>query len=330
METNTAKHPSGFPWRPILAFGIFGLSVWFAAAFFRKNGVSFLSAARGHAGLLILSGLCVVATRVLDGLKLRTMAGAFSVKLSVLEWLGFGFAVPYYNTMLPKGGVLANAAYLNRRHQFSIGQFAGLASGGLLVTLFVNTLFGMGAVIWNAWRAGAVSQGILFLIFAVVLSGVVVLSRMREVEAWSGRRWLGRINRLLQGWQTLRGNRSVLRTLLGLQMLVMLIFALRYYFLFKLFSPSAAYGPVLASSALTYLSNVLIAIPANVGVRELTTSLGAQMIGEGLRVGALVSLLDRGIVTIVTLVAGSAFHLKLVQSLEKWERRAALEEGGAS
>jgi uncharacterized membrane protein YbhN (UPF0104 family) len=281
---------------------------------------------RGNISYLFLIALVYVVGRVLDGLRLNVMAEAFSLKLKRTEWLGLSFIVPYYSLIIPKGGTIANAAYLKVKHNFTFEKFASFASGGLLLTFLVNGFFGIITVFICVIWEGKPGHLWFLSLFITIFTGANIMMCMPRKGLFYRYKFLSKINSILQGWKNLRSNRSTVMKLLILQVGILASFALRYYFAFKIFTSGVSYWSVFASSSVTYIANLLSIIPGNLGLREFVISFGAHFMGETIKNGALVSIVDRSVITLISCAFGFYYHTRLMKSVDSVEKEALAEK----
>lgn len=297
-----------------------------SAYIFKKNYHLIASNLRTNVLYFILIMLAYIAGRIIDGVRLKVMASAFGLKLTRKEWVGLAFVVPYYNLLLPKGGTVANAAYFNFKHNFKFEKFASLSSGGLIMTLLVNSFFGILSVFFYALMHHEPVNLWFLMIFIPFLVVALILLFVKPIKLLKKNKILAKINDFLDGWKKLSCCKDILFKLLFLQVCLLITFALRYYCSFFLLGIHVSYLNVLALSSVTYISNLIGITPGNLGLRELVVSFTTKLIGQSIKIGALVSIIDRSTITIITCIFGFYYHLHLMKSLDEIKKEKIAEK----
>ena len=82
---------------------------------------------------------------------------------------------------------------------------------------------------------------------------------------------------------------------------------MKYYFIFNSLGIDISMQKALLITTISGFSSIVSITPGNLGVQEIFTSVAAAMLGQNIVDGVLVSIVDRLITMIITLIFGSFF-----------------------
>src|SRR3989344_2048274 len=95
-------------------------------------------------GYIIIMILLSFVFSLTYGIIIKYLLEACKINLSFSEWFGLSILTGFYNIIAPvTGGLVSRAAYLKKKHNFSITEFVAVLSGIYVTHLFVGGLLGI-------------------------------------------------------------------------------------------------------------------------------------------------------------------------------------------
>jgi uncharacterized membrane protein YbhN (UPF0104 family) len=289
-----------------------GLTVW-AGYYLSANFGQFRETlAWNPATLGLLSGLVLIQF-VLLGLFNRVILKGFDLVLSFKEWFGLSIITTLGNYLLPpRGGAGLRAAYLKKRRGFPLTHFMSTFVAFYVLHLAAAGLFGLLALAALPDLGREVTAPLLIFLGAVTLfSAIVVLFPVRA--AWFDRPGLRLAARLIEGWQTIKGRRSMVGLLLILVLANYLVQGAMILAAYRsLGLDLGAAGAVLVTSLLS-LTSLIALTPGGLGIQEavLVFSTGALGILPAQSLAAALTI--RAVVLFWTFLLGPIFSLWLLK-----------------
>ena len=270
--------------------------------------------------IVTLSAL-ILSTQFMNGFRLKILTGSLGLSLTARQWLGIAVVQSFFNYLPMKGGMVANALYLKRRHDFPFTRFASMVGASGLITLLTGAMIGLilSTILWLNGNPKVGPLALVFLALAAPLAVIVSASdKIRLPRRLSG----GRVEQVIAGWKIIRSKPLVILVLIGADCLTSLIFALRYYVAFQAFSSPVSIIDCLILAPMSILSTLVGLTPAGLGIREAAVGLAAGLLGAGLGLGIYAASLDRALVMVWVFILGPIFFSLLVR-----ESRSAKDAG---
>ena len=109
---------------------------------------------------------------------------------------------------------------------------------------------------------------------------------------------------VLEGWSLISDNRLLVLKLLGIQVGMMVLLALRYWVAFKMLSQSVTIEQTLLFASASVLTNLASFAPGGLGVREGIVSGIAMLLGFAPGISIVAVGLDRFVSTVVIVLIG--------------------------
>jgi uncharacterized membrane protein YbhN (UPF0104 family) len=257
-----------------------------------------------YGSLLSLLALVVISV-VINGLLNVTLYGGVAVPLTYSEGIGLGVVNSLANQLPLAGGLVAKGYYLKQRHSLPYTDFLG-ATGALYVC-FVAANGVMGTV---TLALLAIQQDIplsLQLAFLGMAASVALLWIPLDRFGFLPDKWDRRFKQMVEGWRVLKLKRSLLARLIGLQMLMTIVSAGRFWIAFHAFSQKISLGECLLFSSATILTRLVNITPNGIGVREGIVAGLASVLGFQPGVSAVAVGLDRLVATAVIIALGTVY-----------------------
>jgi uncharacterized membrane protein YbhN (UPF0104 family) len=225
------------------------------------------------------------------------------------------------------GGLVSKGFYLKRIHQLSYALFT--SSTLALFVCFVSLDGFIGLLILLYWALvmkvpAPLSLWIGFLAMAAaILVFLLPVERLRLPE-----RIHARVQQALEGWVHIREHPLMVLKVLGIQVIMILLAAARYWLAFHMLSQDVTFGQVLLMSNASILTQVVSIAPGGLGVREAIVGGVAAMLGFDMAASVLAVGLDRLMSTAVIFLAGGASMLLLGSQLSAQSQASPDQDNG--
>jgi uncharacterized protein (TIRG00374 family) len=245
-----------------------------------------------HVLVIWLNGLF---TREIVKVFGKYISGGESFYLSIISTVG-NFLMPF------RGGAGIRAVYLKKKHGLDYSYFASTMSGNYLIVFLILSLLGLYALaavhviekVYSVW---------LYLLFAgVFVSTVLVMSfELRAIDRLAGYRAGRIINSMLEGWHSIRTNRTLLLRLMILTLFTIAASMGVYYIEFAAIGIKLSLLQVMLYSVLSSMTLFISITPGSIGIRESVFLIFSSilMITDEQIIQA--AIIDRGTLTVVLL-----------------------------
>lgn len=207
------------------------------------------------------------------------------------------------NQLPISGGVISKGFYLKQRYGVSYAKFFSVSLA--LFFCFIATSGCVGVIIlvyWCFFKKIAVSP-VLLIGFASMLSCFFVfwlpLYRIRIPDRI--RKW---IDEAVEGWAIIIKNPTLLLQIIGLQVILLLLSAIKYQLAFHMLSQKVDLSETILFSSATVLSQLISIAPGDLGIREAIVGTIASILGFDMGVSVVAVGLDRLISTFAILLLG--------------------------
>ena len=261
---------------------------------------------------LVSLSLLVLSTQLINGLRLKILTSSLGLQLRPKDWIGVAIVQSLLNYLPFKGGMVANALYLKKWHNFSFSNFISMISASGIITILSAGLIGFtvsGVCILNK-NINIAIPGLFFSITLIAMLFIIFSRRFKFSNGIIGRR----LNELIRGWNIMREKGSTLFSLVILDIISVLIFSLRYYIAFRAFSFSIPFWCCIILAPLSILSTRLSFTPAGMGIKEAAVGFASKILGTGLNLGIYAASLDRAVVMFWVFLLGPIFGFMLLHA----------------
>ncbi|MGB2599105.1 MAG: lysylphosphatidylglycerol synthase domain-containing protein [Candidatus Omnitrophota bacterium] len=299
-------------WMAILA----GLIYYLASHSGQLKGILELSVAN-----VSMLGALFLLTQVLNGAEIMVLMEATGVKMRFLECFCLANISTAANYLPLKGGILARAFYLRKRHDLSYVNFADLTIAGALLVFL--TIFASGAffILINYIVNGEFFAG-LFLIFLVLffvfLALAVFMRLFTRIVKWH------KLSQMGNGLRIILSKRSFLYRLLAIDLLAILALGLRFFVSFRILSFKAPLILSVLCGGVKKATAIMGLVPAGLGVSEISAGAVSELMKKGLDIGVFAASLDRVVSILVLLLAGSVsfFYLTKIKKAVDYDEQS--------
>lgn len=279
-----------------LTFVFLGWLVWYVVQNYQQllAALSFSPSLFACAALLFLLGVPVLA------LVNIILYKKFSVLLSFKEAMWIAVFNSLANMLPVSGGLWAKGLYLKKVHSLSYALYFSSLMALHVSLMGVQGLIGLLILLYyNMLSIGTVSPVLIVGFAGMSLLSIVLLSFPLDVVRWLPDKWRRLSKGFQEGWTCLKNDRILLLKLVGCQLCLIFLFALRFYVVFRLLSIDLSLsGAVLCSSSLI-LNRTISVLPGGVMVREILVGIISSLLGFDFGMSVLAVSLDRLIVIFV-------------------------------
>jgi uncharacterized membrane protein YbhN (UPF0104 family) len=264
-----------------------------------------------HAIWLVL--MCVL-TFGTSGLYLKVFAGKFGMNLRPREWFGLTVVTTMGNYLTPfSGGLIARAGYLKHRHAFSYTRFLAMMAANYLIAFALISLTGIVTLLTLPEKQDE-SWLVLIFFFATLIT-VWLVSIFPSITAGSKNRLVLLAQRATEGLDIIRRDPVLLGKLIVLTLMNILIGALLFLVAFMSLGSMLPFRVALLIYLLTTFTLLINITPGNFGIQEAGTSMAAAILGAGVEMGLMASLMIRAATILSAFSLGPVFSYLLSKEL---------------
>lgn len=251
-----------------------------------------------------------LAFQIVNGLLNTTLFQNLGADVSNREGFLVTAAATLANQLPLPGGIITRGVYLKHKYSISYSKYLSAQLALFVCTLAIDGLVGLGLLMMWRFVEGAPTSPPLMAAFAAMSACIMVfwlpLGHVRMPAVI--RKWT---DQALEGWMMFSKNPALLFKLLGLQMCLVILLALRYWLAFHMLSQAATGGQALLFSCASVLTQLISFAPGGLGVREAIVGAVASALGFELSVTIAAVELDRLVATLTIVIVGwiSAVHL---------------------
>jgi uncharacterized membrane protein YbhN (UPF0104 family) len=261
--------------------------------------------------LLVL--MCVLSFGT-SGLYLKVFAGKFGMYLRPREWFGLTVVTTMGNYLTPfSGGLIARASYLKHRHAFSYTRFLAMMAANYLIAFALISLTGIVTLLTLPEKQDE-SWLVLIFFFATLIT-VWLVSIFPSLTAGSKNRMVLLAQQATEGLDIIRRDPVLLGKLIVLTLMNILIGALLFYVAFISLGSMLPFRVALLIYLLTTFTLLINITPGNFGIQEAGTSMAAAILGAGVEMGLMASLIIRAATILSAFSLGPFFSYLLSKEL---------------
>jgi uncharacterized membrane protein YbhN (UPF0104 family) len=255
--------------------------------------------------LLLLAGL-VLFFSFGKGLINYLFYRGLGVFLTLNEGIGLAAVNTLANQLPFAGGLIAKGIYLKQRHELAYTRFLTATLALYVCFVAANGTIGIIVLLYWALVDQATVPALLLLGFASMTISVLLLWLPIDIRFVSGK-WGQRLAQLMDGWQVLSQNWPMVGRLIGLQVLVTLLFAGRFWIAFHALSQDVTLAQCVLFSAANVLTTLVTITPGGLGVREGIVAGVASLLGFEASVSVVAVGIDRLVATLVIIALGTVY-----------------------
>jgi uncharacterized membrane protein YbhN (UPF0104 family) len=247
--------------------------------------------------------LCL-AFPLLNGMQNTYLYRALGADISHQDGFHLTAVSTLANQLPISGGIISKGLYLKAQHNLSYTRFISSTVALFVCFLAVNGVIGTAVQVYWVFVRNTVVPPILWIAFGLMACGFMIFSLPLDRIRWPGRIRAG-VHQAGEGWMLISRNRLLLVQLVGLQAILILLLAIRYWLAFHMLSQEVSLSQTLLFASASILTQLVSIAPGGLGVREaivaaVATALGFQPGASVVAVG-----LDRLIMTAAVLITGA-------------------------
>lgn len=253
---------------------------------------------------LLLLGFMALINLYSTGRSMDAVLRPLGLSLGRFETFGLASITRLGNQIAPgKLGLAARATYLKRTYKLPLTQFASSLAAAQILTYFISSMLGLGAVV-ILWQFMYAPQ---LIPFALLLGGIIVgllglLLFSPKIKERNNKIY-NYCAKAINGWHTIRRDGNTLLNASFWVAINVLSQALMIFAAFSSFGVNVSIVKSLFIASINIFSVVIAITPAGLGITEGLMVLSATAVGLSVSVTLSVALLRRVVAFIVVFIA---------------------------
>ncbi|MEK9628637.1 MAG: lysylphosphatidylglycerol synthase domain-containing protein [Nitrospinota bacterium] len=251
--------------------------------------------------------ILIVGSIIINGMKLRSLAGSFKIKLTGRETLGLSSITTSLNNFFFKAGSLFTSNYLKKRYEFPFMSFAGSQGADVLISFFINAFIGLAiSVFYLLTKKGVfITLALGYLSIVIVLG--LIFSKTFDLQHRPNK-YLNALIRAINSLYRILKNKKLFFTLCLFNILIVTLNTLRFFLVCKVLGVDIPIGYCLLFISLLPFISTLPFFQSDIGTRELILGVFSQWLGAGFEAGMLATLLDRCFIVFTAVIISLFFQ----------------------
>jgi hypothetical protein len=279
-------------WNNIFKLAVTGLLIFLLGSQIAKYQSSLLALREISAGQFFLIAGVVIASLLINGSKLKILAGSYNIQLNPSEIIGLSSITTSLNNFFFKAGSLFTSNYLKQRHEFPFMSFAGTQGADHLILFFINALCGLTVSLTLVFEQREIIFPLVICYFSAVVFLILVFSKTFNLQHRSNK-FLNALIRAINSLYRIIKNKKLFSILCAHNILLVGLNAVRLLLVCKVLNIEISFGYCLLFITLTPVISAIPIIHSDLGTRELAIGMYSQWLGMGFQTGMIATLLDR-------------------------------------
>ena len=261
---------------------------------------------------LSLISFLIIGSIIINGMKLRALAGSFNIRLDIKEIFALSSITTCLNNFFFKSGSLFTSNYLKRRYELSFMFFVGSQGADHLVSFFTNALCGLiiSSIYLTSEKGVFLTLSLAYLTIAIALG--LIFSKTFDLQNRSNK-YLNAVIRATNSLYRIIDNKPLFYTLCLLNLFIIALNTLRLFLVCKVLGLGIPFGYCLLFITLLPFISVIPIIQSDIGTRELIVGVFSQWLGVSFEAGMLATLLDRCFIIFISIMI-ALFYRNLLAS----------------
>ena len=248
-----------------------------------------------------------------NGLVIKYLVEPFKIKLLFKEWFGLSVITTFYNAITPfRGGAIARAVYLKKKHDFSYANFLATLSGIYVINLLAASLLGLLSLIL-IYIKYKISSTIVLLIFLAFFLPTLFIVLFSPVMPEGKNFFANKLAKVINGWHLIRKNKKITLMISSTIAAQLLLGVLGTILAYGIFGVELGFAKSLFLVSISYLSIVISITPGALGISEAVQVFSAMVVGIMPAQSIAVAILGRAVSTLVLLALGPVFSYVLLK-----------------
>ena len=279
-------------WNNIFKLAVTGLLIILLGSQLAKHQSNLLALKEISAGQFFLIAGIVIASLLINGSKLKILAGSYNIQLNLSEIIGLSSITTSLNNFFFKAGSLFTSNYLKQRHEFPFMSFAGTQGADHLILFFINALCGLTVSLALVFEQKEIFFPLVICYFSAAVFLILLFSKTFNFQHHSNK-FLNALIRAINSLYRIIKNKKLFCLLCAHNILLVGLSALRLLLVCKVLNIENSFGYCLLFITLTPVISAIPIIHSDLGTRELAIGMFSQWLGVGFQTGMLATLLDR-------------------------------------
>lgn len=279
-------------WNNIFKLAVTGLLIFLLGSQIAKHQSNLIALREISVGQFFLIAANVIASLLINGSKLKILAGSYKIQLNPREIIGLSSITTSLNNFFFKAGSLFTSNYLKQRHEFPFMSFAGTQGADHLILFFINALCGLTVSLALVFEQKEIFFPLVICYFLAAVFLTLVFSKTFNFQHRSNK-FLNALIRAINSLYRILKNKKLLCLLCAHNILLVGLAALRLLLVCKALGMEISFGYCLLFITLTPVISAIPIIQSDLGTRELAIGMYSQWLGMGFQTGMLATLLDR-------------------------------------
>jgi uncharacterized protein (TIRG00374 family) len=296
------------------SIGILAIILFFFFLYISRNIDDFKQLKLVKPSLIILLAVITLLSSTFNGMITDRLVSSFNIKLKFKEWFGLSIITTFYNTITPfRGGMVARAFYLKKRHNFPYTTFLAALAGTYVITFFIASLFGIISLIGLYLLQGIFNYWVLaiYLAFFIPLLIIILISpKFTETK----NNFINKFIEVLNGWYLIHKNRKTILAVGLISIIQLLIGASGYIISYSMFEIQVSLVQAIFLSTFGSFAILISITPAGLGISEAVSVFSALVIGITPVQSLTVAILNRAVSTIILFILGPIFSYLLFKN----------------
>jgi uncharacterized membrane protein YbhN (UPF0104 family) len=256
-------------------------------------------------GDLLAIAALVVAGQVLNATEFWVLYRAAGVRVSFVENQALFNAGQLGNYLPMQAGTFFRLRYLKSVHGLHYANTASYIAMNIAISLASTAFVGLVGVLWVAFDDDRVSW-LMASIFVAMLVVSVASARVALPSFLAGRsgRLVDAWHEFHSGWETVRRNPTAGLVVLALDVVKLVLLALRFAIVFRVVGVDASLGVYFVVAPVAALASAVSFTPGSLGFREAAVVAAVRAMGSSIPDGLLGATVDRGVMLVVSAVLG--------------------------
>jgi len=279
-------------WNNIFKLAVTGLLIFLLGSQIAKHQNNLLALKEISAGQFFLIAGIVISSLLINGSKLKILAGSYNIQLNPREIIGLSSITTSLNNFFFKAGSLFTSNYLKQRHEFPFLSFVGTQGADHLILFFINALCGLTISLALIFEQKEIFFPLAICYFSVAVFLILVFSKTFNFQHRSNK-FLNALIRAINSLYRILKNKKLFYLLCAHNILLVGLNALRLLLVCKALNIEISFEHCLLFVTLTPVISAIPIIHSDLGTRELAIGMYSQWLGMGFQTGMLATLLDR-------------------------------------
>ena len=279
-------------WNKFFKLAITGLLIFLLGSQIAKHQSNLLALREISAGQFFIIAGIVIASLLINGSKLKILAGSYNIQLNPREIIGLSSITTSLNNFFFKAGSLFTSNYLKQRYEFPFMSFAGTQGADHLILFFINALCGLTVSLTLVFEQREIIFPLVICYFLAAVFLILVFSKTFNFQHRSNK-FLNAIIQAISSLYRILKNKKLFCLLCAHNILLVGLNAVRLLLVCKVLNIEISFGYCLLFITLTPVISAIPIIHSDLGTRELTIGMYSQWLGMGFQTGMLATLLDR-------------------------------------